>query len=501
MSGRLFRTCVLGAVVAGLFAVPVLADAGSSDGVARLESLLAAQQRKIEALEQQVAATAQADMDQARADQMKKQIREVLSEAEFRETLVPSTLQAGYDNGFFIRSSDDKFKIKFNGLMQFRWTYYNTHADNRYLVPGFRRHDRAGFSFNRLRFIIGGHAYTKDLTYHITIDMSDGNDASPLYAWVNYRIMDEFQIMAGIFRLANTRVDFSSTSTLQLVEYPMANAVFGLGRGQGLRLWGKLLDGKGEYYLDVVDTLGAVRATITNDEDVYTRGHDNNPAVVFRTIWSLLGGHCLYPEDKGAIDAPCDFGIHDEPALNVGFHYAFNEDYHDGAQRIPYPRRTFFRDGGFGLTSSDGLQIHQFGLDAGFKYQGFSTTAEYWFRTLDVRAGDSPPFTPLFMATGDSSTNMQHGGYVQCGYFLPIPGMERKFEVVANVGGTSVQSSGQEGTWYYTGGLNYYIEGHKVKLQTDVTKVQESPTSSGTYSLANVNDEALIWRVQLQVAF
>ena len=49
--------------------------------------------------------------------------------------------------------------------------------------------------------------------------------------------------------------------------------------------------------------------------------------------------------------------------------------------------------------------------------------------------------------------------------------------------------------------LNYYFEGHNVKLQTDVTKIYEVPISDSYASLANVNDDALIWRVQLQVAF
>ena len=69
------------------------------------------------------------------------------------------------------------------------------------------------------------------------------------------------------------------------------------------------------------------------------------------------------------------------------------------------------------------------------------------------------------------------------------------------VGGISVLNGGQEGTWEYAAGLNYYIEGNSVKLQTDVTKVSEVPISSSSHSLANVNDDALIWRIQLQFAF
>jgi len=506
MSGRLCRLCLLGAVAVGMFAVPALADevAVADHDVTRLEALLDAQQHKIDALEQQVAAAAQADVKSARVEEMKQQIREVLSEQEFRESLMPSTLQAGYDKGFFIKSTDEKFKIKFNGRVQFRWTHYGTRKANRYLAPGFRRSDRTGFDINRGRFVISGHAYSKDLTYHMAFDSSQGTGYNTrlIYGWVNYKMMEELQVKAGIFRIASTRADFGSTSTMPFVEYPMMNAVFGLQRGLGVRLWGKLMEGKGEYYLDVVNSLSSpATRTITNDEALYTTGHDNNPAIVFRTVWSILGGSCLHPEDEGHFAAPCDFAIHSEPALNVGFHYAFNEDDHDGTMRIPFPRRTFFRDGGFGLTSSDGLQINQFGVDAGFKYQGFSATAEYAVRFLDVRDDDSIPFTPLFLMTGDDSTNAQHGAYLQCGYFLPIPGFERKLEAVVRVGGISALSGGQEGTWIYAGGLNYYIEGHKVKLQTDLTKISEVPISSGTYSLANVNDDALIWRVQLQVAF
>ena len=89
---------------------------------------------------------------------------------------------------------------------------------------------------------------------------------------------------------------------------------------------------------------------------------------------------------------------------------------------------------------------------------------------------------------------------MQAGYFLPIPGLEKKLEAVARVGGISVNTEGSEGTWIYSGGLNYYFEGNRVKLQTDVTKITEVPISAGGW-LGNVNDDALIWRVQLQVAF
>ena len=137
------------------------------NAVARLEAHLAAQEERLTRLKEQVAAETSQDMDQARIEALRQQIREVLSEAEFREELTGTMLQAGYDDGFFIRSSDEKFRVNFNGFLQFRWTYYATRSTNRDTLPGLRRHDRSGFDVQRARFIISGNAYSPDLTYYI----------------------------------------------------------------------------------------------------------------------------------------------------------------------------------------------------------------------------------------------------------------------------------------------------------------------------------------------
>ena len=103
--------------------------------------------------------------------------------------------------------------------------------------------------------------------------------------------------------------------------------------------------------------------------------------------------------------------------------------------------------------------------------------------------------------TRQADTTVQQGAYVQVGYFLPIPGLERKLEAVARVGGISALANGRESAWEYAGGLNYYVNKDRVKLQADVTRITEAPLSSGSASLANVNDQPLIFRVQLQVTF
>ncbi|MBI5864239.1 MAG: hypothetical protein HZB38_07005 [Planctomycetes bacterium] len=471
----------------------------SDEKVSRLETLLEAQQAKIAQLENQIAAAGGQDMDKARVEEMKRQIREVLSEQEFRSSLMPSALQAGYDNGFYLGSSDEKFLMKFNGAVQFRWQHYATRSDNRYLLPRFERDDRTGFDIQRARIALSGHAYSKDLTYNLTMraDAPDAWDVVIHYAWVNYRFADEFQVKAGVFQNASTRSQLlMDQERLQFVDRGLFDAVYGLGVSTGVRFWGQLFDKRLVYMIDVVNSLNSpANRTITPDP----AEHDNNPALLARLVWHIMGEN-NDDEFAGEGDLRKDKS---QLAMDFGFSYAFNEDRGDrNTTRIPFawngwnPGR-----GGFGLTTTNGLQINQFSWDLAMKYMGLSLTGEYAVRVVDPRTAWRRPFAPWWLLTGDDSTTAQHGAYVQAGYFLPIAGLEDKIELVARVGGISALSGEQEGTWEYAVGANYYIEGHKVKLQTDMVKTSEVPITNSYSSLANVNDDALVFRVQMQVSF
>ncbi len=489
----------LGTLLCSLAAVPLSHASENEDDARRLANLeqrIRANQHELDSLDAQLASPGRQDVDAARTEEMRTQIRALLSEQEFREQLAAPTALAGYDNGFYIKSADELFKLSIGGNMQFRWTHYGVGHRNRYLAPRLERDDRTGFDAQRLRLILKGHLHSKDLTYYMQIasDASNGYDTIVRDFYVNYRFADEFQFQAGIFKIAATQSELMSDSAVSFVDRPMVNDVFTFARGLGIRFWGQAADKRIEYFVDVVNSFNSYNnRTITTDPAEL----DGNPAIAARLVWHALGDK---PGKDLAVEPDVEF--HESPALDLAFHYGFNED--DGDRRttrIPFPAATNFWNsrGGFGLTRTTGLQINQFGLASAFKWQGFSARGEYMVRVVDVRNTDKRPLTPWYLLSGDASTVAQHGAYVQVGYVLPIPGLEKKLEAVARVGGISALADDQEGAWEYTGGLNYYLHGNSVKLQTDVTKITEVPISSST--MANVNDSPLIWRVQLQVAF
>lgn len=495
--------CRTGIVVALVFVlvggVPraIAGEVTDADRLDVVQAVLDSQRARLAQLEHELAAQEDRSLPAQRNAALREQIRAVLSEPAFREDLVPTLLQAGYDNGFFIQSTDNNFKLRLNAYMQFRWTHYATQSDNRYLLPRFERDDRTGFGIQRIRMIFRGHAFDPDLTYYLQLRAGDSQayEFTIRDAFLNYAFSDAFQIRAGIFKVPGTLSRWTSASKMQFPDRPMYEAVFSLNRGLGVQFWGELFEQRLEYALSVTNSWTRYpNRTITPDP----AQTDSNPALALRVVWNVLGDNPA----KDLADEP-DLKYLETPAMFVAFHYGFNED--DGDRtglRLPVPITNAQRGvGAFGQVTSRGLQIHRASLQSAFKYRGFSARGEYIAQFVDVRNAGRRPFAPWWRASRQGDTTVQHGAYVQAGYFLPIPGMERQLELVGRVGGISAAANEQDAAWEYTAGLNYYFKEHDVKLQADVTRVTEVPVRSSNSSLANVNDDALIFRMQLQFGF
>ena len=112
-------TMLTGAV----FAATPSSDISSSNLQARLEAA--------EAKIAQLSSQQDADwLTEQRSEEIREIVQDVLADADTRASLQGSNMSAGYDNGFVISSSDGKWKLRINGLLQNRWILSNNRVPN-----------------------------------------------------------------------------------------------------------------------------------------------------------------------------------------------------------------------------------------------------------------------------------------------------------------------------------------------------------------------------------
>lgn len=469
------------------------------DQIDRLETLIDRQDQRLERqgetiveLQKQVQRS-DSSLEAARVDQVRELVRQVVGDSEFRESLFPDTVQVGYDDGFYIRSADEQFGLTINGLLQFRYTYYNDQKRNRSVAVRQRFSDRSGIEVERLQLRLSGHLFGEDLTYEIWTegDSDAANTWFTYYAVANYHFADALNVQVGLMPVPFGRQYYAIADDLtMLVARGMAHCTFFLEDSIGVMVHGDLLGGKLSYAVAVTNGMTDVADAFARSDPV--REMDQNPAVTARLVYAVMG-------DMGNDESDLDY--HEDPAMDVALSFGYMNDNGDsGTPPLIYAIPDFFRDGsgGFGVTNTNGTNLTQFGADAGFKWRGLSASAEYWLRMVDISDTDLLGLAaPYFVATANDDTFHQQGLQVQVGYFL-IP---KKLELAARVGAVWDIGPGSEGVWEYTAGVNYYVQGHNCKLQVDVTKINELPTQNSGANFIDLNDDVTMFRAQLQVAF
>jgi hypothetical protein len=163
-----------------------------SDTNADLQARLDAAEARISELS---AATNANWLNDARADEIRGLVHDVLADADTRASLQGSGATAGYNGGFTVGSADGNWSMTINGLLQTRWT--NTDDDG-------LDDEQWGFNNQRtwLHFsgtIAGDYGY--DVRHNLTGGDGDGAD------WANgsMGMGDGWDLTMGTFKMATSR--------------------------------------------------------------------------------------------------------------------------------------------------------------------------------------------------------------------------------------------------------------------------------------------------------
>ena len=332
--------------------------------------------------------------------------------------------------GLTIEDPSGDYKLNISGRVQVRHTYNGLElaADNN------------SFAIQRGKIKLTGHVLNKNLKYGFQMNLSTGTGGAANLEdyYIDWTPYDYFGIQAGQFKAPFLVQELTSSGSQQFVDRALSTGFFNLSRDIGINFHGDIIKDRFKYSLFVMN--GDGRNTVNTNQGYM---------VGTRFEGSFLGKYEHSESD-----------VNDSQEVNFGAGAAYV--FHDSLNGTGA-----FTQGG---TIPVGTKASMGTIDVGLKYKGLSIqTAGMITRTHE----------------GGNLTNF--GYNAQVGYFV-IP---KHLELAAK-GNTTVFSNATRNQHEYSGGINYFVKGHTIKLQTDYALIMNSRGQ-------NLNDHRI--RTQLQVIF
>lgn len=397
----------------------------------------------------------------------------VITEADYKEITKSKPITYLPGKGFTFASDDERFKLSVGGRVQARYSYTD-------LEDNSKSPDTSKWEVRRMKLWLSGNAYSKNLTYLFQADFTQGSSSKLLeHAYLNYRLLDELQVLAGQTKVPFGRQWLNSSGSQQFVDRSLASDAFRPGYDAGVKLSGDILNGLTTYELGIYGGAGQSTARSASD-NAYAARVTVNPF-----------GKMAYSES--------DMDNSAKPLLSIGGNYYRNTlaaTYTPAVTNDPAtianeakPASTSLESNnvtlagssgwlGKGLTtftSSEKINIDTFGADAAFKWHGASIQGEYLLGQADGRKSDK--------------TLRAHGFYAQAGYFIIPKTLEAAFRYSYVDPNRDKSNDIMRET---AGAISWYFDKHNLKLQGDVTNLHDQ--SKG-------RSDDLTYRLQAQVTF
>jgi hypothetical protein len=418
-------------------------------------------------------------LTEQRAAEIKGLVQDVLADADTRASLQGGTSNAGYDNAFFIASSDGNFRLNINGGASLRWS-----LSNRDFV-GAGEQTNWGFQSRHANVILSGHIVDPSWKYNVSFGFFDasgdyfgstfGGEAF-LTDWYAMKDFGGWYLKAGQFVAPFGREASLGDYSLQTLDHSNSSYAFGLGRTQGLEV-GCLTD----WFRSAVAFSDGVSPFSVTQNNGYLPGVDPaSPASDFslsgRFEGKLAGTWAQFEDDQAWRGE--EFGL----LIGAGGYY---QSGHTGDPLF---------NGGAGAEGSEfGLTV-----DATASVGGFSVTGALYYTQQD---------SEWITGAGGAGDFENYGAMVQGGFFLTD-----EFELVGRweygdfgkTPGANIQST------FLVGG-NYYFAKNHCKWQTEVGYAFHSMGAfavggngwwvDGVDANGNAEDGQLIFRTGLTVSF
>ena len=223
---RCARKLAVGFLAAALqLSLPAPGSAQTSD-IEQLRRELAEHRKYIQGLEQ-------------RLDTQEKKVKEL------------PAIEAGYNDGFYVKSKDQPYSMVFNGFGQF--LYSNNTPQGKNLTQG--------FDVALARLAISGNVFDPKLLYFMQLQgstLGNNNNITMLDWWMKYNFAPELGVQTGRFVLPYSREFYTHPGNLLFADLSEADYAFNLPRAIGAHASGKW--GPLSYHAAVLNSIRALDA-------------------------------------------------------------------------------------------------------------------------------------------------------------------------------------------------------------------------------------------------
>lgn len=337
--------------------------------------------------------------------------------------------------GITVETADGRYSVNIGGYAQLRYAFTDKDSD----TAG----DIGDFRIRRFKLAMKGNLYSKNLGYKFQGEIAGGFTTED--AFLTYAFGAPLRLQFGQFKPAQARQELTSASRQLFPNRSLANDTFNLGYDDGLQASGSCVADRVEYRLGVF-----------NGNGPNTRNPDNRHMVVARLDLHPLGE---YRQDEAGWTS-------DRPLVNLGGSFAreklgpgdvsggFNRDNDVLDVALELDKLT---DTAFTAAYGSHLSWLLWTANLNASWHGAAFAAEYYNLNADPERGND--------WTSD-------GYYVQTGYQV----ISRRLELAARysrVESKDVNASARFDKSEFQFGVNYYIAGHDLKLQADITKVRD----------------------------
>lgn len=233
-------------ICAAISMIGVLAGSAWAESAANKEDVISRLEAEVSdlrsELDQVKAQQNQQWITEARADEIRSLVHDVLADADTRASLLQSGATSGYDGGFFIRSSDGKFLLKLGGHLQVRYIWNNRDGGDSDIDE-----DQFGFQVRRAKLKGKGHIGDPKIGYEFSLggdrdEAGSDEDGDPedfggviMDDYVlNYSFDNGWMVQAGRWKQPFAREDIMSSARQMAVERALVLEMFNVDRSEGV---------------------------------------------------------------------------------------------------------------------------------------------------------------------------------------------------------------------------------------------------------------------------